>query len=36
MVEIPANSWLVFFAWMLLGLLIYFFYGKNKSKLNAI
>jgi amino acid transporter len=36
MVEIPANSWLVFFAWMLLGLLIYFFYGKNRSKLNAL
>jgi amino acid transporter len=36
MVEIPANSWLVFFGWMLLGLLIYFFYGKNKSKLNAL
>lgn len=36
MVEIPANSWMVFFAWMLLGLLIYFFYGKNKSKLNAV
>ncbi|MFN5325817.1 MAG: amino acid permease [Bacteroidota bacterium] len=36
MVEIPANSWLVFFGWMSLGLLIYFFYGKNKSKLNAL
>lgn len=36
MVEIPANSWLVFFGWMLLGLLIYFFYGKNKSKLNEL
>lgn len=35
MVEIPANSWLVFFGWMFLGLMIYFFYGKRKSKLNA-
>lgn len=34
MVEIPANSWLVFFGWMLLGLIIYFFYGRRKSKLN--
>jgi len=35
MVEIPANSWLVFFGWMLLGLMIYFFYGRRKSKLNV-
>ena len=34
MVEIPANSWLVFFGWMLLGLTIYFFYGRKRSKLN--
>ncbi|MFZ9743655.1 MAG: amino acid permease, partial [Chitinophagaceae bacterium] len=33
MVEIPANSWIVFFGWMLIGLLIYFFYGRKKSKL---
>jgi hypothetical protein len=35
MVEIPAKSWTVFFGWMLLGLLIYFFYGRRKSKLAA-
>ena len=34
MVEIPANSWIVFFGWMLIGLLIYFFYGRKKSKLS--
>lgn len=34
MVEIPAKSWVVFFAWMALGLLIYFSYGKQNSKLN--
>lgn len=33
MIEIPAISWLWFFGWMALGLVIYFFYGKNKSKL---
>ena len=33
MVEIPSNSWLVFFAWMALGLLIYFLYGYRYSKL---
>lgn len=33
MVEIPANSWLVFFGWMGLGLLIYFLYGYRNSRL---
>ncbi|NTS43454.1 amino acid permease [Flavisolibacter sp. BT320] len=33
MVEIPANSWLVFFGWMALGLLVYFLYGYRNSKL---
>jgi len=33
MIEIPARSWMVFFAWMALGLLIYFSYGRRKSKL---
>jgi basic amino acid/polyamine antiporter, APA family len=33
MVEIPANSWLVFFGWMALGLLIYFLYGYRNSRL---
>lgn len=33
MVEIPAQSWIVFIFWMLIGLAIYFMYGYNKSKL---
>ncbi len=33
MIEIPAKSWMVFFGWMSLGLLIYFSYGRRKSKL---
>jgi len=33
MIEIPAISWLWFFVWMGIGLVIYFFYGKRKSKL---
>ena len=35
MVEIPANSWIVFFGWMALGLMIYFLYGNKNSKLNS-
>gem|GEM_PF-5683233 len=27
MIEIPAVSWLWFFCWMALGLIIYFLYG---------
>jgi amino acid transporter len=34
MIEIPAKSWLVFFGWMCLGLLIYFLYGFRKSNLS--
>ncbi|HEY0680344.1 MAG TPA: amino acid permease [Chitinophagaceae bacterium] len=34
LIEIPAVSWLWFFGWMALGLLIYFLYGYRKSKLN--
>lgn len=33
MIEIPAKSWLVFFGWMAVGLLIYFLYGYTNSKL---
>lgn len=33
MVEIPVNSWIVFFGWMGLGLLIYFLYGYRNSHL---
>ena len=34
MIEIPAKSWLVFFLWMGLGLIIYFLYGSKNSKLS--
>ena len=34
LIEIPVNSWFVFFGWMALGLLIYFSYGVKKSKLS--
>lgn len=34
MIEIPAKSWLVFFLWMGLGLIIYFLYGAKNSKLS--
>lgn len=34
MIEIPVNSWIVFFAWMLLGLVVYLFYGRKHSMLN--
>jgi amino acid transporter len=33
MIEIPAVSWLWFFAWMAVGLSIYFLYGRKQSKL---
>lgn len=33
MIEIPANSWLWFFVWMGVGLIIYSIYGYRKSKL---
>lgn len=33
MIEIPANSWMVFFMWMLGGLCIYFLFGFRNSKL---
>ncbi len=33
MIEIPINSWFVFFGWMAVGLLIYFAYGYRKSKI---
>lgn len=34
MIEIPAKSWMVFFLWMALGLVIYFLYGAKHSKLS--
>lgn len=33
MIEIPTRSWLVFFGWMIFGLIVYFCYGYWKSKL---
>lgn len=33
MIEIPAVSWLWFFCWMALGLIIYFLYGYRNSRL---
>jgi APA family basic amino acid/polyamine antiporter len=33
MIEIPAISWCWFFAWMAIGLSIYFLYGRSRSKL---
>jgi hypothetical protein len=35
MIEIPVASWLWFFVWMGVGLLIYFMYGYRKSKLSV-
>lgn len=35
LIEIPAISWLWFFVWMALGLMIYFLYGYRKSHLNS-
>lgn len=35
MVEIPTNSWFVFFCWMAAGLSIYWMYGRKHSRLNA-
>jgi basic amino acid/polyamine antiporter, APA family len=34
MIEIPAISWLWFFVWMGIGLILYFFYGRKNSKIN--
>lgn len=34
MIEIPAISWLWFFVWMGLGLMLYFTYGRKNSKIN--
>ncbi len=33
MIEIPTQSWFVFFGWMSFGLTIYFFYSRSHSKL---
>lgn len=33
MIEIPPKSWMVFFVWMLIGLIFYMFYGRKHSLL---
>jgi APA family basic amino acid/polyamine antiporter len=35
LIEIPAIAWEWFFAWMAVGLTVYFLYGYRKSKLNV-
>lgn len=35
MISIPAKSWVVFFIWMGIGLVIYFMYGYRKSALKG-
>lgn len=34
MIEIPVKSWLVFFGWMFIGLIVYLLYGRKNSLLN--
>jgi hypothetical protein len=34
MIEIPPVSWLWFFCWMIIGLILYSFYGRKKSLLS--
>lgn len=36
MYSLPSESWLRLIVWMLLGVVIYFLYGKRKSKLNGV
>lgn len=36
MIEIPSISWMWFFVWMMLGLIIYFLYGYRHSRLAKI
>jgi len=31
MFSLPADNWLRLFVWLLIGLVIYFFYGRNHS-----
>jgi APA family basic amino acid/polyamine antiporter len=33
MADLPAITWLRFLIWMAIGLVIYFFYGRNHSRL---
>ena len=33
MIDLPATTWERFVGWLVLGLLIYFFYGRRHSRL---
>jgi amino acid transporter len=35
MIEIPVKSWMVFFGWMAVGLVVYFLYGFKNSRLST-
>lgn len=35
MLNLPAETWLRFGAWMLIGLAVYLFYGRTRSRLNT-
>ncbi|HPG99328.1 MAG TPA: amino acid permease C-terminal domain-containing protein [Tenuifilaceae bacterium] len=35
MAALPLATWLRLIIWFAIGLLIYLFYGRNKSKLNS-
>jgi APA family basic amino acid/polyamine antiporter len=35
MFKLPLITWLTFFGWMAAGLVLYFGYGRRRSKLNS-
>jgi APA family basic amino acid/polyamine antiporter len=34
MLNLPGETWLRFVVWMVLGVLLYFFYGRRRSRFN--
>jgi APA family basic amino acid/polyamine antiporter len=32
MISLPLGTWIRLFVWLVIGLLVYFFYGKKNSK----
>jgi len=32
MAGLPAKTWLRFFSWLVIGLLVYFFYSRKRSE----